>query len=92
VVKPDKPLDFLIEKLSKAPMKRIFLVGLPGSGKKHFVRNIHEHFGVEIIETTKMLKREVQRKTEHAAAIQAAFKNLEFGKPPPPLLNRLFSG
>jgi len=37
VVKPDKPLDFLIDKLYNPLVKRIFVLGPSGSFRKDFV-------------------------------------------------------
>ena len=42
--RPDQPLDFLINKLSKPDSKRIFIVGPPGSKRKENALALAEYF------------------------------------------------
>jgi len=45
VAKPDKPLDYLIEMLEKPPIRRIFLMGPPGTFKTECSKAIAEENG-----------------------------------------------
>lgn len=55
VQRPEKPLDFIIDKLSQAPVKRIFLLGPSGSNRKAYCKTLRETFGLNIIETGTLL-------------------------------------
>lgn len=75
VNKPDKPIDYLIDKLSNPTVKRVFILGPPGSERKEFAKRTKDKFPLVVIEAGSLLKKELTKKTDNAAAIQKAFEN-----------------
>jgi len=73
VTKPDKPLDYLIDKLSNPTVKRLFVVGPPGCERKEYAKRIREKYPMTIISTGDLLKKEITKKTDHSEAIKQAF-------------------
>jgi len=55
-------------------VKRIFILGPPGSERKEFAKRSKDKFPVVCIETGSLLKKEVTKKTDHAEAIKKAFE------------------
>ena len=97
VSKPDKPLDFLIDKLSNPKGKLIFhiqsdqnliiyivnrvvLIGPPGSEKKDYAKKLRERYGMSVVETGTLLKKEMQKKSEMGKRVRKAFERREYGK------------
>ena len=99
VSKPEKPIDFLIEKLQNPSckykvkakvedlilahyhlVKRFILIGAPGSEKKEYCKKLREAFGINIIETGTLLKKEIQKQTDNGIKIQKAFDDKRYGK------------
>ena len=74
--KPERPLDFIIEKLQIEPgkknnfiqipnlVKRVFLMGPPGSFRQENAAFVADSFGWKCITTGDLLKKEVAKKTE----------------------------
>lgn len=50
-------------------MKRVFIIGPPGAERKEFAKRAKDKFPLTIIETGSLLKKEVEKKTEHSEAI-----------------------
>jgi adenylate kinase len=67
--RPDKPLDYLIEKLQKPKVRRVLIVGPSGSNRKENALALGEYFGWTCISMGDLLKKEVSKKTELAQAI-----------------------
>ena len=97
VSKPEKPLDFLIDKLSNPKGKLIFhiksdhylitiivnrvvLIGPPGSEKKDYAKKLRERYGMSVVETGTLLKKEMQKKSPLGARVRKAFERREYGK------------
>jgi adenylate kinase len=57
--RPEQPLDFLIQKLSKPETRRIFLCGPPGSNRKETALSLGEYFHWSTISVGDLLKKEV---------------------------------
>lgn len=74
VAKPDKPLDFLIEQLDKKPVRRVFLMGPPGTFRTECAKAIGEETGWQPIQTGYLLKEEESKKTVLGAKINEAKK------------------
>jgi len=72
--RPDQPLDYLIQKLSKPRAKRLFLVGPPGSLRKENALALSEYFGWACISLSDLLKKELSKKSEFAQQITEAFR------------------
>ena len=92
--KPDRPLDFIIEKLQQEPgkflvplfdpflllVKRVFLMGPPGSFRQENAAFIADQFGWKCITTGELLRKEVSKKTETGKKVQEAFSAFQYGK------------
>ena len=90
--RPEKPLDFLIEKLQKSESKiyflclidltakRIFLMGPPGTNRKETALALADHFSWQCISVGDMLRNEVSKKSEAGKVIAECFKNYRYGK------------
>lgn len=78
VSRPEKPLDFLIDKLSGPSVKRIFILGPPGSERREYAKKLRENFGLNIIETGSLLKKEVQKKSDLGLKIAQNMSNREY--------------
>ncbi len=55
-------------------MRRILVVGPAGSNRKENALALGEYFGWQCISMGDLLKKEVMKKTEYAAAISESFK------------------
>ncbi len=76
--RPQEPLDFLIDKLSKPEGKRIFLMGPPGSSRKEHALALAEYFNWTCISIGDLLKKEVSKKSDYGKAIAEAQKTYEY--------------
>lgn len=65
VNKPERPLDFLIDKLSCPPAKRVILMGPPGSERHITADALATLNGWSIINTGEVLRKEVVKGTAH---------------------------
>lgn len=72
VSKPDKPLDFLIDKLYNPLVKRIFLLGPSGSDRKEYAKRLKDQFSLTMIETGDLLKKEAEQDTPQGRRISTA--------------------
>ena len=61
-------------------MKRVFILGPPGSERKEFAKRTKDKFPLVVIEAGSLLKKELTKKTDNAAAIQKSFENRVLGK------------
>ena len=66
--------------VSFSEVKRFILIGPPGSEKKEYCKKIREQFGVSVIETGSLLRKEVQKQTDNGIKIQQAFDDKKYGK------------
>ena len=104
VSKPEKPLDFLMDKLSNPPpfclgkskdnfissltatdcilniVKRIFVLGPPGSERKEYAKRLKDQFKISLIETGELLKEEAAKDTPDGKKIAKALAAHTFGK------------
>ena len=76
--RPDQPLDYLIQRLQKPKSRRVFMTGPPGASRKENDLALYDYFGWSCISVGDLLKKEVSKKSEHAAVIQEAFKLYRF--------------
>lgn len=61
-------------------MKRIFLLGPPGSERKEYAKRIKEQFDLQLIDTSELLNKEAEKDTPEAKRIKEAFAQNVFGK------------
>ena len=89
--RPEQPLDFLIQKLSKpegkqhsktrphpAAGKRIFLVAPPGTNRKETSLALAEYFNWTCISVGDLLNKEVSKKSDYGKRIQESRKFLRY--------------
>lgn len=73
VARPEKPYDFIIQKLSKPAIKRVFFLGPPGSCRKENSGSLANFFAWKHISTGDILRNianEVKHK-DHKKVVQA---------------------
>ena len=58
IYKPEKPLDFLIDKLHNPLLQRVILMGAPGTNRKEMAASVCQKFGLTHIDTAKLLEAE----------------------------------
>ena len=79
VTKPDAPLDYLIEKLSNAaPVRRVIVIGPPGSVKKSHGNTISALMNWTAIDSGSLIKKEINRKTPLGMKIKDSFSNFTY--------------
>ena len=61
-------------------VKRIVLLGPPGSKKVDLANSMKEDFGMNIVNTADILKEEISKQSEHSDAIKEAMGNGQLGK------------
>ena len=66
-------------------VKRVFLLGAPGSQRQESLETLSEYFEWKRISMGKVLREHVQANGPHAARIGQCFNNFQFGKFKPPL-------
>lgn len=73
VKRPDNPLEFFIEKIKQNAVRRIFLMGLPGSHRKEHMQELAEEFGWKCISSGDVLRKQVAMNAQYANRIQERF-------------------
>lgn len=56
------------------------MIGPPGSEKKDYAKKLRERYGMSVVETGSLLKKEMQKKTAHGLKVKKAFERREYGK------------
>lgn len=67
VKKPEKPVDFLIEQLNKKQLRRVFVMGPPGTFRTECTKQISEEMGWHPIQLGYLMKEEENKKTNLGA-------------------------
>jgi len=78
VAKPERPLDFLIDRLSEEPVKRFFLMGPPGAFRLENANALKEQFSWKVIHTGDLLKSQAEKKTDVGKLISESFKSYQY--------------
>ena len=73
VSKPAQPLQWLHEKIKMSQVRRVFLVGAPGSQRQENMEAIAEAFQWQHISTAKVLRNHVAANGPHASRIAECF-------------------
>jgi adenylate kinase len=68
--KPEKPLDFLIDKLHNPLLNRVILMGAPGTHRKEMAQSLASKFGMTHIDVGALLEMESKKETPNAQMIQ----------------------
>lgn len=70
--KPEEPLDFLIERLQKSQVKRVFVVGPPGCGKSRVAQELGHEFGCAVVSMGKVFEKEIAKRSLHGEKVELA--------------------
>ena len=67
--KPESPLEYLINKLSKSDHRRLMITGSSGRIRKEVVKDIYNSFRIDLISSGVLLKEEVEKNGKFASKI-----------------------
>ena len=67
---PKNPIDYLIGKLKKKEIKRIFITGFPGTNRKDVSLAVGEALSYSCLSVDHLLEREINKKLENAHQIE----------------------
>jgi hypothetical protein len=59
--KPEKPLDFLIDKLHNPLLQRVIMTGAPGTNRKEMAAELCKKFSMNHINTQALLEAEAKK-------------------------------
>ena len=68
--KPENPIDYLIERLKRQEVKRIFITGYPGTNRKSISLGVTNSLGYSCLSMDHLLEREISKKMENASKIE----------------------
>ena len=68
--KPENPIDYLIERLKRQEVKRIFITGYSGTNRKSISLAIANALGYSCLSMDHLLEREISKKMENANKIE----------------------
>ena len=68
--KPESPIDYLIERLKRQEVKRIFITGYSGTNRKSISLAIANALGYSCLSMDHLLEREISKKMENANKIE----------------------
>ena len=68
--KPEDPIDYLIERLKRKDVKRIFITGYSGTHKKEISKSIANALGYECVCMDNLIQREISKKMENSNEIR----------------------
>ena len=75
VARPENPMQFILQKIKMQQVRRIFLMGAPGSCRQENLEALSEYFEWKRISTGKLLREHVQASGPHAKRISECFNN-----------------
>ena len=78
MVRPEKPLDFLITKLQQNPVRRVFFVSPPGCKRQEIAKAIAEHLDWKFISTSAAILSEGEKETNEGGEILKSTKKFEY--------------
>ena len=70
VNKPEDPIDYLIERLKRKEVKRIFITGHSGTNRKNISLEIGNAFNYSCLSMDHLLEREISKKMENSNKIE----------------------
>ena len=68
--KPENPVDYLIERLGRKDLKRIFITGHSGTNRKNISLALANSLDYSCLNMEHLLEREISKKMENAAKIE----------------------
>ncbi|KAM3139823.1 hypothetical protein pb186bvf_008065 [Paramecium bursaria] len=80
IKKPDDPIEFLIKKLQEPEVKKIFVVGPPGSQFRELALTLAEHLNYQFVSIGDIIKKELSKKNQMSQQIQDSINKFEYVK------------
>jgi adenylate kinase len=68
--KPENPIDYLIERLKRKEVKRIFITGYSGTNRKSISLSIANALNYSCLSMDHLIEREISKKMENSAKIE----------------------
>jgi adenylate kinase len=68
--KPDDPIDYLIERLKRKEVKRIFITGYSGTNRKSISLSIANALNYSCLSMDHLIEREISKKMENSTKIE----------------------
>ena len=68
--KPENPIDYLIERLKRKEVKRIFITGYSGTNRKSISLSIANALGYSCLSMDHLIEREISKKMENSTKIE----------------------
>ena len=68
--KPENPVDYLIERLGRKELKRIFITGYAGTNRRSISLALANSLGYSCLNMAHLLDREISKKMENASKIE----------------------
>jgi adenylate kinase len=75
IYKPQKPIDYLIDRLKKKDTKRFFITSGPGSERKEIALAVANELGYKHISMGDLIQKELLKKLETSRKIQKKITN-----------------
>ena len=71
--KPENPIDYLIERLKRQEVKRIFITGYSGTNRKSISLSIANALNYTCLSMDHLLDREISKKVENSSKIEKSY-------------------
>ena len=71
--KPENPVDYLIERLGRKDLKRIFITGYSGTNRKSICLALTNSLGYNCLSMDHLIEREISKKMENAGKIEKKY-------------------
>lgn len=76
--KPEDPVKFLLDELKKPEIKRIVIMGPPGSKRKVHALSLGEYYGYQTISVGDLLNKEISKKSEYGKQVMDSRKEYSY--------------
>lgn len=79
VARPEKPYDFILQKLAQAPIKRVFVLGAPGCSRRETSSSLSDYFQWKNISTGDVLRNVANdAKNKNSKVVAEALANFKY--------------
>ena len=72
--RPENPLDYLITRLNRPDVKRIFIIGYSGTNRKNISLALVNYFGYSCLNMNDIIEREIEKKLDNAKKLEKNFR------------------
>ncbi|EGR29649.1 hypothetical protein IMG5_151980 [Ichthyophthirius multifiliis] len=80
ISQPEKPIDYLINKIQEPKLKKVFLVGPPGSRTSELASQLANEYKFACISIGEILKKQISMKNIYGQEIEKSFQQLSYVK------------